>query len=455
MKRILVIESCPGTPHTDTGLEIVLKEAEAGSKVYYACLFPHNGVWEYSNQYPDAAIKPLSGFILYNIREICNAFNIPVVFPDIQKFKLTDEEFKKYIQKKTKFKNVWDLERIVMSTISSFTRLVEPDLLSDDLYDIAFKYTEVAISTYFASENLLRRITPDLVYYYNGRWCSCAPIEWAAKDLNIKSLVHERGSSTNRFSLYAENPYRFDVLNRDIKKATNGIDPEILRVIGSQFFVNKQNRQDKHWPSFALNQKRGLIPDELKNKKYISYFTTSEDEFSQIPGNKIEIYFGKQFEAFSILKNICKDLRIPLVVRVHPNILGKQAEEKFWASQADENTIVFNASDSIDTYSLVNFSYAVVSYSTSVGMEAVFMGRPSILLGNSVWYGEPEFLCPRNESELFAYLQSPNQRKNELKFTYAYGYYMENFGEKFKFFKPDNFWSGKLLGHRMQPLVVF
>lgn len=143
-----------------------------------------------------------------------------------------------------------------------------------------------------------------------------------------------------------------------------------------------------------------------------------------------------------------------LVVRVHPHVANKHRSElEFWQSQKSDTTIIFNANDSIDTYTLIDNCTSAVSFATTVGLEAAFSNKPSILIGNSPWYGESSFNCPRNEIELFNMLINPI-KPNDSNFVYSYGYYMENFGHKFKYFKPTNFWSGKFMGSLIQPSAV-
>lgn len=306
MKKVLVIESCPGTPHTDTSLEILIREKELGSSVFFGLIFPKNISWEYAMQYPQSSLEPLSGFIQQNIRQICEKFNIPVLYPDNDEQYISEKLWVDLILNEHKFLGKWDFKKIITSTISGLINRTEPDLQSTELKEISKKFANVALNTYYSTLNLITKINPDLIYYYNGRWASCKPVEWAAKDSNVEVLHHERGADIDKFMLYSEPYYDFQSIKRRIKENTAAINPEILRFVGSSHYLNKRNGSETYWPSFTNKQIKGILPEPLKGKKFVCYFSSSEDEFSQIPGNQIETYFGKQFEAFAKLKKICE-----------------------------------------------------------------------------------------------------------------------------------------------------
>ncbi len=452
MKKVLIIESCPGTPHTDTSLEIAINEKNAGSSVFISPIFHWNGYWEFSDQYPKSSHKALAGFILANIQEICKKWNIPVVYPNIKKVHLSEEDFTKFIINKKRFLDRWELFTIVTSVISNFTFDAEPDLTAGKNLENSRILTEVGINTYFATKNLVEIIQPDLIYYFNGRWASCAPIEWAAKDLNIKTLQHERGGTTNKYALYTGHHYRMEDQKNRIKKAVSVVDKDILRSIGARWYWDMRNGTSKSWPSprvFDDNR----IPTFLQNKKYIAYFPSSEDEFAWIPGNNVNGYLGSQQESFLLLKNICKGLGKLLVVRVHPIMKSKPKENLFWNAQADENTMILESDKKYDTYSIIENAECIVSFTSTVGIESAFMGKPSVILGGAAWLDEPGFLCPKNSKEL-AYFLSHKQQQFIPDYVYEYGYYNLNFGEEFNYYHPQSFWSGKFLGHRIQPSPI-
>ena len=449
MKKILIFESCPGSPHTETSLELSLREKQNGNQVYFSPLFVQNGDWEYAQQYEPSSRKALSGFILENIIQVCKKFDINVL-NTLKPNRAIDHSIINSLLSGSAFEGRHDFKSLILSTVSALTNTSEPDILSKDYHSLAIKFSEIAINTFFNARDLIDLINPDLIYYYNGRWATCAPIRWAAEDRNIKILLHERGASTGKFCLYEDIFYKYSLTRNKIKKLASITEPDIVRSIGSSFYIKKRNRMDTTWPSFATQQTDLIIPDILKDRPYICYFSSSEDEFTSIPGNQIETYFGRQFHAFLTLKKVAKKIGKLLVVRVHPNVINKhKSEAEFWFSQGDQDTVVFGPQDKIDTYTLIDNAESVVTYATTVGIEAAYAQKPSILLGYSLWYDEPGFHGPKNESELINFLTHPTASTSE--FTYQFGYYMDKFGEDFKFFTPSNFWSGKFMGHKIQP----
>lgn len=454
MKKILIFESCPGVPHTDTSLELLIKEKEIGNQVYFGLLFPSNKAWEYSMKDPVSDHKALSGLLVSNIKNLCLDLEIECIFPENSKINGMDEVYSDVIYHGKKFKNKWDLKTVIISSVSGFTHKFEPDFTVEPYKSYSKIYSDVAIQTYHNAINIIDKIKPDLIYFYAGRWASCIPIGWACKDAGIKYLTHERGSNSQKYSIYNYTFLSLEETTREIKKIATVIDRDIVRLIGGHHFYARRNRSVSYWPSYNLNQASEKFPSFLKNVKYVVFFSSSEDEFCQTPGNKVEAYFGKQFEAFEQLKSICRNLCITLVVRVHPNIANKHPEEEaYWAGMADENTIVLGSKSNFDSYTILDHAHCVVTYATSMGLEAAFWGKPSVLLGNSSWYGESGFYCPKNKDQLSDLIVNA-VALDVPDFAYMYGYYYETVGYDHKFYKSESFWSGKFLGNNLHPAVI-
>jgi len=454
MKKILVIESCPGIPHTETSLELLIKEKEVGNQVYFGLLFPSNNAWEYSMKDPRSDHKALAGLLVSNIKNLCLELDIECVLPENSEIDEVDEIYSNTIRHGKKFRNKWDLKTVVVSSVSGFTHKFEPDFTIEPYKSYGKVYSDVAVRTYHNATDLINRIKPDLIYFYAGRWASCIPIGWACEDSNIKYLTHERGSNSEKYSIYNYTFLSLEETTREIKKSASVVDKDIVRLIGGQHFYARRNKSVSYWPSFTLNQASQNFPSDLKNIKYVAFFSSSEDEFCQTPGNKIETYFGKQFDAFEQLKALCRELGITLVVRVHPNIANKHPEEEaYWAKQADNNTIVLGSKSDYDSYAILDNAHCVVTYATSVGLEAAFWGKPSVLIGNSAWYGQNGFYCPQNKDQLADFIINAIAL-DVPDFAYMYGHYFETVGYAHKYYKSEAFWSGKFLGHKLHPMPI-
>ena len=95
---------------------------------------------------------------------------------------------------------------------------------------------------------------------------------------------------------------------------------------------------------------------------------------------------------------------------------------EFWSNQEDNNTKVVLPLDVTDTYQLMENSDIVVTYGSTVGIEAVYNYKPVIALGRCVYEFSEEIMKPRNTEELHAFLSTPTIPKSRIG-AEKYGYY--------------------------------
>jgi capsule polysaccharide export protein KpsC/LpsZ len=107
----------------------------------------------------------------------------------------------------------------------------------------------------------------------------------------------------------------------------------------------------------------------------------------------------------------------------------------------------------VDTYALIDRSDIVVTAGSTVGIEAVYWGRPSITLGPS-YYSELNVThYPTSTAELQAMISS-NNLNVDRELTIPYGYYMKTFGEAYKHYEPKTLFSGKFLGIDLHKVTI-
>ena len=202
-----------------------------------------------------------------------------------------------------------------------------------------------------------------------------------------------------------------------------------------------------NWFSYTEHQKKGHIPDELKQKGYVVYYVSSEDEIAfSAPGPVLDVGFGSQRAAFEALKKSCRDLGKTLVVRVHPHLLKKPAvETRFWQGEQSEHVLVYGPGHPVDTYQLAQQAEVVVTYISTVGIEANFLGVPLVVLGRAIYYGLPELMRPKRQEELARCLENPVLPETRLA-SLMYGFYQNQHGYRFKYFKPESMMKGTFKG---------
>lgn len=117
----------------------------------------------------------------------------------------------------------------------------------------------------------------------------------------------------------------------------------------------------------------------------ISFFHSSEDEL--FVSDLSDSSWASQFEVIKNLIEICNSRPGHLlVIRLHPNLLNKSKRElKKWddfaRSYSARNIIFLMSRDRVNSYSVVDKSDFVVTSGSTIGVEAAYMRKPSILCG--------------------------------------------------------------------------
>ncbi|CAH0534671.1 hypothetical protein VST7929_02621 [Vibrio stylophorae] len=154
---------------------------------------------------------------------------------------------------------------------------------------------------------------------------------------------------------------------------------------GHDFFERRLNSQFSNEESYTKHQDTNTLPIEFNaNNKNISIFNSSEDEFMAIGGSwEDNRLFKTQYEGLKFISEYAKDHSTVFFLRIHPNLNNTQASylEKL-SSLSHDKFIVIPADSPISTYTLMLKSDAVITFGSSIGIEATYWDKPSILLGN-------------------------------------------------------------------------
>ena len=147
---------------------------------------------------------------------------------------------------------------------------------------------------------------------------------------------------------------------------------------------------------------------EDPKKKKIAIFNSSEDEFMAIGGSWEENrLFKNQYEGLTFISNYAKDHNIIFYLRIHPNLRGTQKSylEKLLALKSD-NFVVIPPESKISTYNLMYNCDAIITFGSSIGVEATYWSKPSILLGNCFYRHLNITYNPTSTKELITLIES-------------------------------------------------
>ncbi|MCH2181948.1 MAG: hypothetical protein MK108_08080 [Mariniblastus sp.] len=338
----------------------------------------------------------------------------------------------------------FDIGYAVLSSLVSASRNPEPDL--EQWQPLLERLFQSSLSTYRATLDYLSASRPDRVYLFNGRFAAMRAVLRACQSHQVDCFIHERGCDQQHYDLFPNYlPHNIEAVHKSLLEYWDRDDPE-RETIAAQWYLDRQNRVEKNWHSFTKGQVQGRVPDTWDNdQKNITIFCSSEDEFVAVGDQWKNTIYSNQSEG---IQKIVADLwkRFPdfkIYLRVHPNMkdANPQSKQKILGIRSPNLTIIPSEA-TIDTYEMVRQSDVVITFGSSVGIESVFWGTPSILLGPSFYQGLGGVYAPSSHSDAMALLSKtlePGDRQAAL----IYGYWQQTRGIEYRFFESTGLFEGK------------
>lgn len=434
--------------HYETELEIICNHQEKGDRVVQlicekdlpAC--DTNPFFE-----PEACERCIS--------KRKNGYSSLPKTPIIKRFFNLNEEDKIRIKQTSKsFESISELKKLkvddyelgysVASSIISYFRDPNPPL--DPKW--VESYIIGCLGVYFSMVNYLKSNQTDLVYAFNGRLSHTKAVLQACKLMKVKCILHERGNSMPFYSLF-ENTSIHDLKNtqRLIVEAWENADPIERVERANQWFETRIGGKMENWFSFLESQTFELPENWDATKKNILICNSSEDEFASLNDEwKNHLYLNQTDGIRKIISDTKELENVHIYLRVHPHLakVNNKDLSELLAIKSHHLTII-PASSLISTYNLVSHASQVITFGSTIGMEATYMGKPSILAGKSFYFNLGGTYEPSSHEELIRLLTSniePKPKEKALMFAYYFG----TFGIRFKHYSPEDFGKGKFKG---------
>lgn len=313
----------------------------------------------------------------------------------------------------------FDVGESVLSSYISKTR--DRDLeLSDseaDLPELVFQ----TILVYEAVKRFLKEKEIDEVILFNGRWDYYRAVFRAANELGIAVNVYENLRSGGYIEVYGNNfPHiilnkqrRFDQLWKDTP------DEEYRRKIAFEYFSRKRNGEVVVGRAYTQHQQRNLIPEGIDSKlKNLVVFNSSDDEFAAVAGDEYKNpFFSTQLEGILFLAELVsskmKDTH-RLIIRMHPNLKGVAfgyVSPVYTLGERFSNVVVVPPESEVDSYALLDIADKVITFGSSIGIEANYWRKPVILLAKPYYFYSDVAYIPGSQAEIPALLNADLEPK--------------------------------------------
>jgi hypothetical protein len=383
----------PWTPHLETELELIQDEIDRGNKVLIlrcdgalsSCSYNmHHSKLKCMNckRRIDRALSLLDSAAYKEVY----LEKVPKDSHTMQKFP-TVSDLMQYT-----YGNNYAVGKFVASTLVSYLR---------DHGFSTLKHGKLVSRQIASSQSLIDQFSAlcerkeiDKVVLFNGRFSTPYSILEVCQKRDISYYTHERGGQLDKYLLVNNNtPHSREYARKEIQNIWDASTNEKRLAIGAAFFEDRRNKIVQGWVSFTEQQRQNFLAPEVieakkQGKKIISIYTSSIDEFFAFDEwrgvNSLDQadFLDKLFSQFQ------NDSRFFFVVRMHPNLKGLknlQNREMNRLINKYNNALIVAPEEKIDSYSLMDFSDMVVCFGSTVGAEATYWGKVSVLVDHAFY----------------------------------------------------------------------
>ena len=343
----------------------------------------------------------------------------------------------------------FDVGYAALSSLVSVVRDPEPDLQKH--HELLTRFIESALTTWQQTLQFIKEHQPDRVYVYNGRFAAMRAVFRACQKLGVDCWMHERGCDVDHYDLLENHlPHDIEGIESVIRKLWSAADPETRDAIGSGWFHDRVSRVEKSWHSFTKEQKEGLLPEGFdRTARNVSIFCSSDDEFVAIGDKWKNELYPNQVQAIAAIADSMAQAaaETKLYLRVHPNLKSvDNARKRSMMSLNFPNLSVIAADSTVDTYALMKASEVVVTFGSSVGMEAVFWDKPSVLLGPCLYQNLGGPTRSTSHQQTVELLCSDLHAVADKTGALMYGHWFQTRGFRYQYFEATNLFEGKFKG---------
>ena len=292
-------------------------------------------------------------------------------------------------------------------------------------------------------------------YIFNARFCFSRAFFDAFLTKNVTVYNHDRGAAFNKYNII-ENKLFHDI--DEYTRRVNALwdseqDIALKKKIADDFFKRRYMGKATNFVSFTKEQNIHKLPDNLHlYKKIVVIYNSSQFEYDYVSDEYTYKFYNSQFDGISKIVNSLKDYHdIGIFVREHPNQKNRNNYQRAVLREIHSNNFhLIPAESDISTYGLLLKANVVITFNSTMGIEATYWGIPSILCTNAIYEKFNIAYQPSSHDEVINMILSdlkPIVSDDVLK----YGYYNSVSGIDFKYYKPIDFYKGYFLGKNLHP----
>ncbi|NCC71153.1 hypothetical protein EOM09_06235 [bacterium] len=347
-----------------------------------------------------------------------------------------------------------DIGRAVASNIITRTRDHYIDIKA--YQELIMKITTTSVLLYDNLKTYLDHNKPDKVYFFNGRFAEYRPLVRLCEQRKIKFFTHERGANCNKYELFEDClPHSLENMKNSIEKSwksSNYTERQKL-IIAKRWFLNTRKGVEQSWISYVKDHKKGSLPPNFnESKRNIVIFTSSINEKETFPEWQNPLFKNESQALEFILDKYKSNSRFHFYVRIHPNLKNLNNTQtrnlKELSNIYTQNATFIGANELIDSYSLIDACEKVITFMSTMGVEACYWKKPSILCGRAI-YEDLDCYYPVNSKEDLINKINTKLEPKSKENTYKYSFWDATRGIPYRKYFPNSLYRGKFLGKKI------
>lgn len=347
--------------------------------------------------------------------------------------------------------NGWNVGRGVASSIISYKR--DYHVNSEKYGELIKIELQKAVNVLLNFQAIVDDFVPDEIYLFNGRFAEVHPLVELARAKGIPFYSMEAGSGSNYELFKNYLPHSIKVREESILKYWESGDSKRKVQTAEKWFESKREGAETYEKSFTRNQEKNKRPNNFNEGKLnIAIFNSSEDEMKVMEEWQTPLFKYQNEAIKQIAGHYANNENIHFYLRVHPN-LGevKNIQMDEIREMNFKNLTIIPPDSPIDTYSLMDICEKIITFGSSVGIEATYWEKPSILYGRCFYLNLDVAYVPQSFAELCDLIERKELPPKNKDNTLSYGFYMSEYGKQTEYFHFNGLKGSTYKGQKIRP----
>lgn len=309
--------------------------------------------------------------------------------------------------------------------------------------DLVYAHLLPSVAVFRSVQNYLAANRVDRVYLFNGRYNHTRPVLRASQSRGVEFAVLEEGCNKSHYTVWENcTPHGRKSLQDDIAATweRGAGDPAERERVARAWFDTRSKGQEVHDRdidrSYVTGQRPDLLPDGFDPAAHnVAVFNSSEDEWAAIGDEWAPTVYPNQLAG---LTRLAADLprlgsHVRVYLRCHPHLANTPMTAGLLRLSSPNLTIIPPDSP-VSSYALLRACRTALTFGSTVGIEAVYFGKPSVLANCAAYDHLGGTYNAGSHEEVLDLIARPLDPK-PVEPALVYAYYYATYGIPFRHYR--------------------